>query len=286
MSTPKRYHYRGRLLTLKQIAERTGVSPKTLGARIRRGMTPEEAAHGRMRRKPMICELDGVTYTVQELAKMSGVAVTTIRWRLENGATVEEAIRKESRAKLYPYHGREITIREAAGIAGVSADALKARMRKYGIAMEDAVDGRYEAAKYHYGDANATAEEIAAAEGIPVKRLKYYLSAGKRGVEEALRLCRAEAGMDADGARGECTPAAASERMVAARLIGGVISGTVPLKPLEGGGWYYDGGVCLYAVRFPESGRAVLEVYHRRSKGVMMRRKYEYDAKGVWEAGA
>ena len=41
----------------------------------------------------------------------------------------------------YDYHGRQITIKEAAGLAGMTTEGIKYRLKKNGGSMEMAIDG-------------------------------------------------------------------------------------------------------------------------------------------------
>lgn len=53
-----------------------------------------------------------------------------------------EKIRGGKTPATYDYHGRQITIKEAAELAGMTTEGIKYRLKKNGGSMEMAIDGR------------------------------------------------------------------------------------------------------------------------------------------------
>lgn len=293
MAPPKLYAYKGAMLTLKQIEERTGIMAKTLQQRMYSGMKIEEAVKGpksgRNVRRPNSLEWKGGKYTLDGLAKASGISRATLQWRLAKGQSVEEATRETRKAMTYEYRGRAITARQAAEIAGVGARELRRRMKMHGLTMEEAVDGKFNRALYAYKGERVTVEKIAEDAGVSAGDLMHWMRSRNLCAEAALksigmhetapepragdkRRAKKEVAQDSrndeKNAGCEVTP-----REAARYILGQLIYNNIKLER-HGGAWIHRGEACTYAVTFLAPESATLEAFSNKTRSCIMRRRY------------
>lgn len=87
---PKRYPYKGEMLTARQLSELSGINAQTLRNRIERmGMTAEEAVNTPARGTHLYKD---EWKTIKELAELAGIKPNTLSERLHKGWSVEEAV--------------------------------------------------------------------------------------------------------------------------------------------------------------------------------------------------
>lgn len=282
MASPKLYAYKGEMLSIKQIADRVGMSSRTLQNRVYSGLTVEEAANATRRRGQRQgkgkFELNGRLCTLDELAQITGVARSTIQWRLGRCETVEEAVRPKSGLCTYDYHGKEITMRQAVEIAGVTANEIRRRMSAHGLSLEDAVDGRYDCALYPYKGRRMELKDIAEEAGVPSGLLEQKMRAG-HSVERALKSVEKML----KEAQGPETARAAMDPGMAARSILSQVIYDPPKLKRRGDVWIYRAEACTYAVTFPDPGTALLEAYSNRTRCRMMCRRYAIEGDRIAE---
>lgn len=138
---PKKYNINGEWLTVKQMAERSGLSIVGIRSRMYKGMTPVEAMnHERRNRRKNVhgkmYELDGVTKNMTGWAEQVGVSLERMRQLLQKMSIREAVIgprppgklgkRAETTVKL---RGKKITVRELAEKAGVSKQVMRVRLK-------------------------------------------------------------------------------------------------------------------------------------------------------------
>ena len=93
MGSPRMVEYQGELMSMSELARRTGLEYATLRNRIcRRGVTGDEAARIVLEEK-RVYEVGGELLTVAQMAKRCGVSAYTIRNRMKRGDTPEHAMR-------------------------------------------------------------------------------------------------------------------------------------------------------------------------------------------------
>lgn len=86
-SIAKRYPFDGEMLTVPEIAERTGLSVPGVRARMRRGVPVGEPRH---QGNPLTVEVEGEILTLKQVAKKYDLPLTTIHSRVRYGWTGEE----------------------------------------------------------------------------------------------------------------------------------------------------------------------------------------------------
>lgn len=92
MSDARRYEYNGEMLTVRQAAERLGVSRTTLDVRLRSGMTIDQAINAGF--QPRQYEYKGEWKSLKELAGLAGLSLSGFKKRIAKGDTIEEAVEK------------------------------------------------------------------------------------------------------------------------------------------------------------------------------------------------
>lgn len=130
---PRVYAVGSEMLTLSEMARRSGMLTRTLAYRMAAGATPEQAMrpeHAASRR----VLLNGVERTLRELASMTGVRAPTIQKRLATGWSVEEACGLVTRDRpdvvRMIVDGEALTRREAAARYGVPLKTLEKRLER------------------------------------------------------------------------------------------------------------------------------------------------------------
>jgi AraC-like DNA-binding protein len=137
----KKYKYRlltlatGEQVPLCELERRSGRSASNISARIKKGMSPDEAAFApRHRKLPMNFDgltLDGQSVTVDEVARIASVAPGTVRARLRRGLSVDDVVATErvSRAKrVKTASGEFLTAKQIAARTGLSIAGVHRRL--------------------------------------------------------------------------------------------------------------------------------------------------------------
>ncbi len=75
-------------MTVKQLAQKSGINEKTLSDRLRSGMSVAEATQKYIKRKKRKCYNE----TLEDMAQKYGIKSATLRTRLYRGKTLEEAL--------------------------------------------------------------------------------------------------------------------------------------------------------------------------------------------------
>ena len=108
MRTKLRFTYNGRLVTIKELAELTGVSARLISSRLQRGWNIEDAISKPIQ-SPKRYEYGGKCLTREEWAKELGISESTLRQRLYANLPYDEVFKKELRYKpKIPYSTEEI----------------------------------------------------------------------------------------------------------------------------------------------------------------------------------
>lgn len=153
---PTLYPYKGRRLSLSELAELSGGHVQAIRRKIKRGMTVEEAigndhvvsdmvTDSQDKLEPMSVVYRGEKRTLDEWTevewvKRRGIYKKKLYARLfQLGWSKEEAFEDapRHRANLYPYQGQQVTITELAKISGWSVERLRARINS-GMTIEQA----------------------------------------------------------------------------------------------------------------------------------------------------
>lgn len=86
--------------------------------------------------------LDGVA-TIRQLARLARCEIKAMESRLRRGTSTEDAVAmgpavEQRGADLYPYKGGEITIKDAARMAGLRTETVRGRIKR-GMTMDQAM---------------------------------------------------------------------------------------------------------------------------------------------------
>lgn len=142
---PKRYEYRGQLLTLAQLAKLAGVEPRTFRARLRvSGMTIEEAMNFTFNAKGRRYEFRGQRITLEQIAKITGRSKKWARRRILDDKVIE-AMRPHSdpkshpRWRVYTYAGLKGTLADWAARTRLPYGTIYYRVHTLGMPIEEAL---------------------------------------------------------------------------------------------------------------------------------------------------
>ena len=135
--------YQGEMLTITEIARRSGISRETIYKRLQSGASLEEAVVPPKHRRGVRVYVTyrGERYTVGRLAQIMGINKSTLYWRLECGMTPEDAVdgihakNTGRRPKLYTAFGKSLPLYEWARQIGYSISTLRQYMSR-GMTLE------------------------------------------------------------------------------------------------------------------------------------------------------
>lgn len=173
--------YEGKLYTIRQMAEMSGMGLSTTKSRYIYGWTGKEMMQGYRDPKPMRrennrtaeqyeregkkYEYEGKLYTAKQMTELCGVSRTAVYHRLRVGWTVKEILQnhREGRGKpsedihtggsmkVVEYEGRKYTTKELSQICGKPRVTIQWRMRNGWTAKEILQNHRDERKVYGYG---------------------------------------------------------------------------------------------------------------------------------------
>lgn len=134
-----------------------------------------------MGRKLKRYEFHGQMLTVAEIAKETGLTAAGVQTRIWKGIPIEMARRFEP----VMFHGKESSWKEIEQLSGISKSTIRARMRKLGCTIEQAVkigkrkrgrERRFIAEDILQAwNEGLTVQEIAAVTGCTRRQINYYL---------------------------------------------------------------------------------------------------------------
>lgn len=200
----KRYEYKGRLMTLDELAPLATVNKRTLRSRIENyGWTPEKAVDTPYSGNPVSIwerkfEWRGGMYTIDELVEMSNGALfrRTVKDRILAGWDMEKIMSTpspalarplESRVR-YEYKGELYTMDQAVKQFGRSETAIRSRMKK-GMTFAQAVDAPLERNRNELIEAfgeKKTLNEWSRETGMPYAVIRSRIRAYGMSPEEAM----------------------------------------------------------------------------------------------------
>lgn len=180
---PKRYPYKGQMLTMQQLVKMSGLSAPVISARMNSyKWSVERAVDTPLMPNPISIweqkfEWNGGSYTIEELVELSGGTLfkQTIHDRIRAGWDMDRIMSTpspafDSRKKLYDYHGKKLTIEEGAALNGMSVAGLQLRMSQKKMSFEEAVDMpmlRHRNQLFEFNGESHTINEWAKIKGIP-----------------------------------------------------------------------------------------------------------------------
>jgi hypothetical protein len=130
----KQYEWQGKLYTISELAEATGIMEKTLRSRLKHGWSVEKSIAQKQRRGPLYA-YHGEMLTIEELVQRSpGLRKHCIAGRLHRGWNVEDAVDKP-------------LIESAAITAAKLCRVKRAETQKFASSADKAAHKRYTAAK-------------------------------------------------------------------------------------------------------------------------------------------
>lgn len=141
-NAPRLYEWNGVEKTLKEWSEQYDMNYGTLRARVKRGMTIEEAI--KTSTDPNRYETyEGITKTITEWAEQYGLNRDTLDYRLRSGISMEEALNrpvsKGHPPKMYELNGVSKTIPQWCEELGLKKGTVYARL-EHGWSIEDALN--------------------------------------------------------------------------------------------------------------------------------------------------
>lgn len=98
-ASSKKYEYNGKLYTMSELSEMSGICDITLLDRIRKGWSIKSAVETPVI-SPKLYEYNGKKYTIKELAKKVGIRLTTLYTRLSRNWPLEEALGIKERTQV------------------------------------------------------------------------------------------------------------------------------------------------------------------------------------------
>ena len=146
-----------------------------------------------MGRKLKRYEFHGQMLTIAEIAKETGLTAAGVQTRIWRGIPLETARRFEP----VMFHGKESSWKEIEQLSGISESTIRARMRKLGCTIEQAVDiGKCKRGRkkrpiaediLQAWNEGLTINEIAAVTGCTRRQINYYLPVAELEKREVLR---------------------------------------------------------------------------------------------------
>lgn len=245
MGAQIRAAYEGEMLTLREIAERTGIPYQTLYTRMNRhGITAAEAAE--MGRSAVASfRYHGKVIEIERIAGKCGVTANALyKAAKEYGITLEQAA-DAYLAKVHDYENGKASICDIAKRNGLNAGGLLGAIRRHGKSAEQTakimVASREK--KKHYGEKKA--------------------SRTQRFKAELLRLS---------------LPRERVARLLADEIYAELEDETMIRKP--DGSFEFGSESYLFRVTFTGEGIAMLEGFCRSNGNRSMSRRYKYDPDG------
>lgn len=133
---PRVFAYAGKVLTIKQWAQETGISERSIRNRLWRGASIERAmtdADLRKSKSPLITH-NGETKSLRSWAKQAGISPQLLRHRLAKGMPLDDALetvdhRKDGR-NLIAHNGETLGVHEWAKRTGIPAATITSRIHR------------------------------------------------------------------------------------------------------------------------------------------------------------
>ena len=146
-----------------------------------------------MGRKAKEYEFHGHMMTIAEIAKETGLTIAGVKSRIWKGIPLE----RNRRYEPVVFHGRESSWKEIEQISGICETTIRARMKRFGCTIEQAVDigncqrGRkrndFEEEILQAWKEGMTIAEIIAVTGCTRKQIDFYLPVEELEKREVLR---------------------------------------------------------------------------------------------------
>lgn len=243
--------FRGEMLTLNQIAERTDIPRQAIYRRMYdRGISAEEAvALGAVHTGKYMYH--GELLSMAELARRAGIDSSSLGKLIKNkGISAEEAVDLFT-AKIHAYGGKMCSLRELSERSGVALATIRHGMERHGK------------------------EPVQIVQEVLCRKAQRYANAQER-TREALAERKAEtAALEAEAR----TPEERCARQLAKDMYGGTF-GEIGFKQLPDGHFEYGSQHYLFRVDFQMPEHATLTAIFRSTGEKSMVRKYRYSAGG------
>ena len=126
--TARKYRYKNRYYSIKELSELSGISSETIRSRIKRGKSVKESVeHPLWGRKQVYRLYKNKNHSFDQLAEISGLNIKALKERLNHGYSIKEAVE----LPLFARRGYLRSDREAEIVEGLSefAGISKARVK-------------------------------------------------------------------------------------------------------------------------------------------------------------
>lgn len=243
--------FRGEMLTLNQIAERTDVPRQVIYRRMyNRGMSAEEAvAIGGVRAAKYMYR--GEMLSMAELARRAGIECTSLGKLIKKQGISAEAAVDLFTAKIHSYEGEMCSLKELSERSGVALATIRSEMEKRGK------------------------EPVQIVQEVLHRKAQRYANAQERSRETLAERKNEMAALEAEAR----TPEERCARQLAKNMYGGTF-GEIGFKRLTDGHFEYGSKHYLFRVDFPKPQCATMTAIFRSTGEKSMVRKYRYSAGG------
>lgn len=243
--------FRGEMLTLNQIAERTDIPRQVIYRRMyNRGVSAEEAvALGAVHTGRYMYH--GEMLSMAELARRAGIECTSLGKLIKKQGISAEAAVDLFTARIHSYEGEMCSLKELSERSGVALSSIRFGMERYGK------------------------EPVQIVQEALCRRAQRHTNAQERS-REVLAERKAEmAALEAEAR----TPEERCARQLAKNMYGGTL-GEIGFKQLPDGHFEYGSQHYLFRVDFQMPKHATLTAIFRGTDKKSMVRKYRYSADG------
>lgn len=135
----------GETRSATQWANKTGIHPNSVYARIRRGQKPEDAVTNPVSESTLL-EYRGELLTFRQISDKYGVSEITVRRRVKSGMPIDLAIETPSASnhsgrpiKLFEHNGESLSIKDWAKKTSINPITLRRRMQE-GLSLKEAIE--------------------------------------------------------------------------------------------------------------------------------------------------
>lgn len=173
---PLKYMFDGELRSVKEIAERTGLSNTMVRRRLQeRDGDAEAAIRASVPHPRKLHMYQGEMLSVSDISRRSGINLSTLVARMTRyGYDAETAVRAimAGRGSRHMYKGKRKTLEQISMDCGVSVDKLYRRIHVHGVSADEAADPNYAGLRYTLNGERISLQNAARRSGLPIADIR------------------------------------------------------------------------------------------------------------------
>lgn len=173
---PLKYMFDGELRSVKEIAERTGLSHTMVRKRLQeRDGDAETAIRASVPHPRKLHMYQGEMLSVSDISRRSGVNLSTLVARMTRyGYDAETAVRAimAGRGSRHMYKGKRKTLEQISMDCGVSVDKLYRRIHVHGVSADEAADPNYAGLRYTLNGERISLQNAARRSALPIADIR------------------------------------------------------------------------------------------------------------------